>query len=164
MAIDNQVAQKYMSKIKLFFTIDWVILSISVLFIFYYLINRFSNNSFIFFNLSIAKSLIASFALFLFFIIKFDSSLKIKARLIIEIIDESSHYIFTTYNKSVITVYKPITDSLSRQPDYYLNRLFSPTIGTIHLTPNQCEKFILVTKKKKYYLVPTFFANAVHLV
>jgi len=153
-----------MSKIKLFFTIDWIVLSISILLIFYFLINYFSNNSFVFFNIPISKFLIASLGLIFFFIIKFDSSLKIKARLITEIVDESSHYTFTTFNKSVITVDKPIMISLSRQTDFYLNRLFSPTIGTIHLTPNQCEKFILLTKNKKYYLVPTLFQYAIQLV
>lgn len=150
-----------MSKIRLFFTLDWIVLSLSIILIFYYLINYFSKNSFIFFNVPILKCLIASLGGFFFFIIKFHISLKIKARLIIDIVDEPTHFTLTVYNKSVIKVNKPIGSFLSEETDFFLSRLFSPTIGTIHLTPNQCKKFILLTKNKKYYLVPTLFEYAI---
>ena len=161
MTSSNKISKNYMSKIRLFFALDWIILSISIILIFYYLINYFSNDSFIFFNVPISKSLLAALGGFFYCTIKFYISLKIKARLITEIVDESTHFILTVYDKSIIIIDKPIMTSLSRQTDFFLNGLFSPTIGTILLPPKQSVKFILLSKSKKYYLVPTLFEYAI---
>jgi hypothetical protein len=161
MATVNTISENYMSKIRFFFTYDWILLGSATLLLFYYLINYFSKDSFIIFNIASLKALIVSFPPFLVFIIKFSISLKVKTRLVIEIIEEPTYFMLTVYDKSVVKIDKPIINFLSRKTDFFLDRLFSPTIGTIHLTPNQCEKFILVTKNKKYYLVPTLFEYAI---
>ena len=158
--MENKVrmSEKYRKKIKLFFAEDWILLSIALIVILFSLANYISNSSLAIFGINRGKSLIFGIILTSIFIIKFFFiSIKIKSRLIYEVIDENSFYSLVLYNKSFVKLDKTLIPLYKEKADYFLNYLFSPN-GTINnLAKTKSERFIVEINNKKYYFLPFLF-------
>lgn len=112
------------------------------------------------FNIPRMQALITAIIFLTVFIIKYFISIKLRARLIIEIIEDSAYYSLTVYNKSVVRVDKASIPLERRKGDYFINYLFSSR-GAIHLESKQDERFIVIIDNKKYYCVPALFESEV---
>ena len=158
----NQIrkSEKYRNKIKLFFLYDWVLLSIVIIVIFYSCANYISNDSLEILNINTVKGLLWGTIFGIVFLIKFFISVKIKSRLIYEIIDENFFYSLILYNKTCVKLNKTLTPLYKEKADYFLNSLFSPN-GTINLTPKNSERYIVEIDNKKYYFLPFLFEEEV---
>lgn len=159
-----RMSEKYRKKIKLFFAEDWILLSIALIVILYSLSNYISNSSFTIFGINRGKSLILGTILITIFIVKFFFiSVKIKSRLIYEIIDENSFYSLILYNKSFVKLHKTLIPVYKEKADYFLNYLFSPN-GTINnLAKTKSERFVVIIDNKKYYFLPFLFEEKVFI-
>jgi hypothetical protein len=161
MTTHSKIQGRYLSKIALYFDYDWFFLFVSIITVGYFLINYFFKNSFIFSNIPRLTALITGIIFSTFFIIKYFISSKLRARLIIEIIEDSKYYSLIVYNKSVITVDKAIIPLDRQEADYFINNLFSNRMGTIHVYNKQSERFTVKIDNKEYYLVPALFESEV---
>jgi len=96
------------------------------------------------------------------FIVKYFISIKLKARLITEIIEDSKYYALIVYNKTLIKVNKTsIPLERVRKSDFFVTVLFESRFTTISFEDKQPEKFIVKINNKKYYLVPRLFESEV---
>lgn len=155
-----QVSEKYRKKIRLFFLEDWILLSIVIIVMFYSLTNYISHDSFEILKINTREGLIWGTIFGIVFLIKFFISVKIKSRLIYEIIDEIFFYSLILYNKTCVKLDKTLTPLYKEKADYFLNSLFSPN-GTINLTPKNSERYIVEIESKKYYFLPLLFEKQV---
>lgn len=160
----NQIrmTEKYRKKIKSYFVGDWFLLGAAIIAMFYFLVNYMSNNSFIISSINRVTILYFGTSLFIIFSIKFFFiSMKVRSRLIYEIIDETQFYSLVIYNKTLITLDKTRIPIPKEAADYYLNSLFSTRLGTIYLPESKGERFIVEIDNKKYYFVPLLFEEQV---
>jgi len=157
-----QISEKYRKKIKLYFIQDWFVLSVAIIAMLYSLANYLSNNSFVIFNINRETILYFGMSVFIIFSIKFFFiSIKVKSRLIYEVIDEKSFYSLMLYNKTFIKLDKTLIPLYKEKADYYLNSLFSSRLGTIHLPKTKSERYIVEIDNKKYYFAPFLFEEEV---
>jgi len=161
MTAHNKIQKRYFKKIEFYFVYDWIFLSGSIITFVYFLLNYYFKNSFLLFNIPRLEALIWAMSISIIFIIKYFISSKLRARLIIEIIEDSGYYLLTVYNKSVVRLDRAFIPLERQKADYFINTLFSNKMGTIHLYKKQSERFIVKIDNKKYYLVPPLFENEV---
>jgi len=161
MATHNKILKKYLKNIALYFAYDWIILSVSIITFGYFLINYFFKDSFKLFDIPRMDALIIAIIFSSIFIIKFFISSKLRARLIIEIIEDSKYYSLIVYNKSLITVDKAFIPLNRQKGDIFTTNLFGGRMSTINLGRKSAEIFIVKIDNKKYYLVPPLFESEV---
>ena len=161
MTTHNKIQQRYLRKIASYFDYAWFFFSVSIIAFGYFLINYFFENSFIISNLPRLAGSIMGITFLTIFIPKRFISSKLRARLIIEIIEDSKYYSLIVYNKSVITIDKAIIPLDRQEADYFINSLFGNRMGTINLPETKAERFIVIVDDKKYYLVPPLFESEV---
>ena len=161
MTTNNKIQGRYLSKIAMYFDYDWFFLSVSIIAFGYFLINYFFRNSFMLSNLPRSEGLIMGVTFLTIFVFKRFISIKLRVRLIIEIIEDSKYYSLVVYDKSVITVDKAIIPLGRQEADYFINNLFSTRMGTINLPESRSERFIVIVDDKKYYIVPPLFESEV---
>ena len=161
MITHNKIQKRYLRDIASYFDYDGFAFLVSIIAFGYFLINYFFGNSFTLSNLPRLVGLITGVAFSTIFIIKYFVSSKLRARLIIEIMEDSKYYSLIVYNKSVITVDKGIIPLDRQEADYFINNLFSTRMGTINLPETKAERFIVMVDDKKYYLVPPLFESEV---
>jgi len=161
MATHNKILKRYLKNIALFFAYDWIILSVSIITFGYFLINYFFKDSFKLFDIPRMEALIGTVTISIIFISKFFISSKLKARLIIEIIEDSKYYSLIVYNKSLITVDKAFIPLNRQEGDIFTTNLFGGRMSTINLGRKSAEIFIVKIDNKKYYLVPPLFESEV---
>ena len=155
------ISKKYRKKINLFFIQDWILLGVAIIVIFYSSTNYVSNNTFVIFGIDRGISLYFGAIWTIIFIIKFFFiSVKIKTRLIYEVIDKTDFYSLVIYNKTLVTLDKTLIPLYKDKPDYYLNYLFGVG-GTIYLPESKAERFIVEIDNKKYYFLPSLFEDEV---
>lgn len=160
----NQIrkSEYYRKKIKLYFFRDWILLSIAIIAMFYSLVNFMSNNSFVIFGIDRGISFFFGIIWAIIFIIRFFFiSIKIKSRLIYEVIDEKKFYSLMLYNKSFINLDKTLIPLYKEKADYFLNSLFSTRLGTIHFPESKVERYIVEIDNRKYYFLPCLFEEEV---
>ena len=159
---DNKLQERYSRKLTWYFAKDWILLSISIILFGYFPVNYFFNNSFELFNIPWRKALIIDIVPSTIFIVKYFISIKLKARLITEIIEDSKYYALIVYNKTLIKVNKTsIPLERVRKSDFFVTVLFESRFTTISFEDKQPEKFIVKINNKKYYLVPRLFESEV---
>lgn len=154
--------EKYRKNIKLYFVWDWIILGAAIIAMLYSLLNYKSNNSFVIFNIDRQVSLYFGIIWGVIFIIKFFFiSIKIKARLIYEVIDEKDFYCLILYNKTSVKVDKTQIPLYKDSPDYFLNSLFSTRLGVFNMPKTKSERYVVEIDNKKYYFLPFLFEEEV---
>ena len=162
--MENQIriSEKYKKKIKLYFAWDWIFLGAATIAMLYSLVNYKSNNSFVILSIDREISLYFSIIWFILFSVKFFFiSIKVKSRLIYEVIDEGIFFSLVIYNKTLVTLDKTLIPLYKEKPDYYLNSLFSNRLGTFNMPKTKSERFILEIDNKKYYFLPFLFEKEV---
>ena len=161
MATHNKILKRYLKNIALYFAYDWILLFVSIITVGYFLINFIFKNSFKLFNIPWKDALIIGMIFSSIFIIKLFISIKLRARLIIEIIEDSKYYSLIVYNKSLITVDKAFIPLNRQEGDIFTTNLFGGRMSTINLGRKSAEIFIVKIDNKKYYLVPPLFESEV---
>jgi len=161
MATHNKILKRYLKNIALYFAYDWILLFVSIITVGYFLINFIFKNSFKLFNIPWMDALIIGMIFSSIFIIKLFISIKLRARLIIEIIEDSKYYSLIVYNKSLITVDKAFIPLNRQEGDIFTTNLFAGRMSTINLGRKSAEIFIVKIDNKKYYLVPPLFESEV---
>ncbi|HXU28416.1 MAG TPA: hypothetical protein VN698_14395 [Bacteroidia bacterium] len=162
MPTDNKLQMRYSKKLALYFAQDWILLSISIILFVYFLVNYFFNNSYELFNIPWNKALIIDIVPSTIFIVKYFISIKLKARLITEIIEDSKYYALIVYNKALIRVDRAsIPLERIRKSDFFVTVLFESRFTTIYFEGQRAEKFIVKINNKKYYLIPRLFDSEV---
>ena len=157
-----RISEEYRKKIKLYFNGDWLVLGAAIIAMFYSLANYVSNNSFVIFSIDRGKSLFFCAIFFIVFSIKFFFiSIKVKSRLIYEVIDETNFYSLVIYNKTLVKLDKTLIPLYKGEADYYLNSLFSSRLGTINLPKTKSERYVVEIDNKKYYFLPFLFEEEV---
>jgi len=120
-----RISEKYRNKIKLYFIQDWFSLGFAIIAMLYSLVNYLSNNSFVIFRIDRGISLFFGIVWVIIFSIKFFFiSIKVKSRLIYEIIDETEFYSLVIYNKTLLKLDRTLIPLYKEESDYYLNSLF----------------------------------------
>ncbi len=148
-----------MNKIKRYFVFDWIVFSILCIVFCCSLVNYLSNGSFIFLNFNWEMGIIVIAVLCPIYFGKLIISTKLRERLIVEIIEEMTHYSFIVYNRQMVEVDKLLIPFKREKADYFLNNLFSSRMGTINFPESRSERFTIRVNDKKYYLVPPLFEN-----
>jgi len=156
-----RISEKYRKKIKLYFVQDWILLSIAIIAMLYSLANFLNNNSFVIFSIDRGISLYFGIVWVIIFISKFFFiSVKIKSRLIYEVIDEKKFYSLMLYNKTFVNLDKTLIPLYKEKADYILNDLFGLN-STIRLPKTKSERYIVEIDNKKYYFLPFLFEEEV---
>ena len=157
-----QISEKYRKKIKLYFIENWYSLGFAIIAMLYSLVNYLSNNSFVIFSIDRELSLFVGITWAIIFSINFFFiSIKVKSRLIYEVIDETESYSLVIYNKTLVKLDKALIPLYKEEADYYLNSLFSSRLGTIHLPKTKSERYVVEIDNKKYYFLPFLFEEEV---
>jgi hypothetical protein len=109
----------YRKKIKLYFIQDWYLLSFAIIAMLYWLVNYLSNSSFIIFRIDRGVSLFFGIVGVIIFSIKFFFiSIKLKSRLIYEVVDETKFYTLAIYNKTLVKLDKTLIPLYKGEADY----------------------------------------------
>lgn len=154
---ENQIAEGYMKKIRLYFFYQWILLLFVIILFIFSLVNYIEDIPGGYFGMPWKESLILAFIFLPLPIIRFIVTDKVKKRLIWKIIFEDNNILLFVYDGTILKIDKSSIPFKKENQDYYFRSLFSSRGGTIFLDRDHKQKFIININRKKYYLAPAIF-------